>query len=60
MTTALADTTATSAINIGELMTQFANAALTGITDTVTALIPVITTVVLVGFAIKMFKKYVK
>lgn len=47
-------------LDIGNLMTNFANSAITGITDTVTALVPVITLTVVIGVAIRMFKKYVK
>lgn len=47
-------------INIGELMTQFANSALQGISDSIVALIPVITLTTVIGIAIRMFKKYVK
>lgn len=49
-----------STLNIGDVMTSFANSAISGITDTVTALVPVITLTVVIGVAIKMFKKYVK
>ena len=47
-------------INVGELMTQFANSALQGISDSIVALIPVITLTTVIGIAIRMFKKYVK
>ena len=47
-------------INVGELMTQFANSALQGVSDSIVALIPVITLTTVIGIAIRMFKKYVK
>ena len=47
-------------INVGELMTQFANSALQGISDSIVALIPVITLTTVIGIAIRRFKKYVK
>lgn len=47
-------------INVGELVTQFANSALQGISDSIVALIPVITLTTVIGIAIRMFKKYVK
>lgn len=47
-------------VNVGELMTQFANSALQGVSDSIVALIPVITLTTVIGIAIKMFKKYVK
>ena len=47
-------------INVGELMTQFANSALQGISYSIVALIPVITLTTVIGIAIRMFKKYVK
>lgn len=47
-------------VNIGELMTQFANSAIQGVSDSIVALIPVITLTTVIGIAIKMFKKYVK
>lgn len=55
-----AEGTTETTFNLGELITNMTNSALTGITDTVTALIPVITTVVLINFAIRWFKKTVK
>jgi len=60
MPTTVAEGASGSAFNIGEVITNMANSALTGIADTVTALIPVITTVVLINFAIRWFKKTVK
>lgn len=47
-------------VNIGELMTQFANSAIQGVSDSIVALIPVITLTTVIGIAIRMFKKYVK
>lgn len=47
-------------INVGELMTKFANSAIQGISDSIVALIPVITLTTVIGIAIRMFKKYVK
>ena len=49
-----------SLVNIGEVMTQFANSAIQGISDSIVALIPVITLTTVIGIAIRMFKKYVK
>lgn len=47
-------------VNVGELMSQFANSALQGVSDSIVALIPVITLTTVIGIAIRMFKKYVK
>lgn len=47
-------------VNVGELMTQFANSALQGVSDSIVALIPVITLTTVIGIAIRIFKKYVK
>lgn len=47
-------------VNIGELMTQFANSAIQGVSDSIVALIAVITLTTVIGIAIRMFKKYVK
>lgn len=47
-------------VNVGEVMTQFANSAIQGISDSTVALIPVITLTTVIGIAIRMFKKYVK
>lgn len=47
-------------INVGELMTKFANSAIQGVSDSIVALIPVITLTTVIGIAIRMFKKYVK
>ena len=47
-------------VNVGELMTKFANSALQGVSDSIVALIPVITLTTVIGIAIRMFKKYVK
>ena len=47
-------------VNVGELMTQFANSALQGVSDSIVAHIPVITLTTVIGIAIRMFKKYVK
>ncbi len=47
-------------VNVGELMKQFANSALQGVSDSIVALIPVITLTTVIGIAIRMFKKYVK
>ena len=47
-------------VNVGELMTQFANSDLQGVSDSIVALIPVITLTTVIGIAIRMFKKYVK
>ena len=47
-------------VNVGEVMTQFANSAIQGISDSIVALIPVITLTTVIGIAIRMFKKYVK
>ena len=47
-------------IKVGELMTQFANSAIQGVSDSIVALIPVITLTTVIGIAIRMFKKYVK
>lgn len=47
-------------INVGELMKQFANSAIQGVSDSIVALIPVITLTTVIGIAIRMFKKYVK
>lgn len=47
-------------VNVGELMTRFANSALQGVSDSIVALIPVITLTTVIGIAIRMFKKYVK
>lgn len=47
-------------VNVGELITQFANSALQGVSDSIVALIPVITLTTVIGIAIRMFKKYVK
>lgn len=60
MPTTVSEVASGSAFNIGEAITNMSNSALTGIADTVTALIPVITTVVLINFAIRWFKKTVK
>lgn len=49
-----------SLVNVGEVMTQFANSAIQGISDSIVALIPVITLTTVIGIAIRMFKKYVK
>ena len=49
-----------STVNISEVMTQFANSAIQGVSDSIVALIPVITLTTVIGIAIKMFKKYVK
>lgn len=47
-------------VNVGEVMTQFTNSAIQGISDSIVALIPVITLTTVIGIAIRMFKKYVK
>ena len=47
-------------VNVGELMTQFVNSAIQGVSDSIVALIPVITLTTVIGIAIRMFKKYVK
>ena len=47
-------------VNVGELMNQFANSAIQGVSDSIVALIPVITLTTVIGIAIRMFKKYVK
>lgn len=47
-------------VNVGELMTQFANSAIQGVSDSIVALIPVITLTTVIGIAIRMLKKYVK
>lgn len=47
-------------VNVGELMTQFANSAIQGVSDSIVVLIPVITLTTVIGIAIRMFKKYVK
>ena len=47
-------------VNVGELMTQFANSAIQGVSDSIVALIPVITLTTVIGIAIRMSKKYVK
>lgn len=47
-------------VNVGELMTQFANSAIQGVSDSIVALIPVVTLTTVIGIAIRMFKKYVK
>lgn len=47
-------------VNVGEVMTQFVNSAIQGISDSIVALIPVITLTTVIGIAIRMFKKYVK
>ena len=47
-------------INVGELMTQYANSAIQGVSDSIVALSPVITLTTGIGIAIRMFKKYVK
>lgn len=47
-------------VNVGDLMTKFANSALQGVSDSIVALIPVITLTTVIGIAIRMFKKYVK
>lgn len=47
-------------VNVGELMTQFANSAIQGVSDSIVALIPVITLTTVISIAIRMFKKYVK
>lgn len=47
-------------VNVGELMTKFANSAVQGVSDSIVALIPVITLTTVIGIAIRMFKKYVK
>lgn len=47
-------------VNVGEVMTQLANSAIQGISDSIVALIPVITLTTVIGIAIRMFKKYVK
>jgi hypothetical protein len=47
-------------VNVGELMKQFANSAIQGVSDSIVALIPVITLTTVIGIAIRMFKKYVK
>ena len=43
-------------VNVGEVMTQFANSAIQGISDSIVALIPVITLTTVIGIAIRMFK----
>ena len=47
-------------VNVGELMTKFANSAIQGVSDSIVALVPVITLTTVIGIAIRMFKKYVK
>lgn len=47
-------------VNVGEVMTQFANSAIQGFPILFVALIPVITLTTVIGIAIRMFKKYVK
>ena len=39
-------------VNVGELMTQFANSAIQGVSDFIVALIPVITLTTVIGIAI--------
>lgn len=56
--TALAE--GSSTFDIGALVSGMATSCLTAISDTMTALTPVITTVVVIGFAIRLFKKYCK
>ena len=47
-------------VNVGDLMTQYDNSAIQGVSDSIVALIPVITLTTVIGIAIRMFKKYVK
>ena len=54
---ALADT---NTVDIGSIVTGMSNEMLTGISTTITSLTPIIVTCVLIGFAIRAFKKYVK
>lgn len=54
--TALAD----GSFDIGALVSGMATECLSAITSTMTALTPVITAVVVIGFAIRLFKKYCK
>lgn len=49
-----------STLDISSLMSQFASSAISGISDSIVALIPVITLTTVIGIAIRMFKKYVK
>lgn len=54
--TALAENT----FDIGALISGMADSCLTSIASTMTALTPIITTVTVIGFAIRLFKKYCK
>lgn len=56
--TALAEGSAS--FDIGALVSGMAQECLSSISSTMTALTPVITTVVVIGFAIRLFKKYCK
>lgn len=57
--TALAETTATT-FDIGTIITEMSNGVIAAISTTMVSLTPVITTVTVIGFAIKLFKKYCK
>jgi len=54
------DATTGAAFDIGALVTEMSNSVLASISTTMVSLTPVITTVTVIGFAIKLFKKYVK
>lgn len=56
--TALAD--GATSFDVGALISGMATECLSSITSTMTALTPVITAVVVIGFAIRLFKKYCK
>ena len=56
--TALAEGSAS--FDIGSLVSGMATECLSAIASTMTALTPVITAVVVIGFAIRLFKKYCK
>lgn len=58
--TALAETTSTVTFDIGSVITEMSNGVISAIGTTMVSLTPVITTVTVIGFAIKLFKKYCK
>lgn len=58
--TALVESTSSGSFDIGGMVSGMATEMLSGISSTITSLTPVITTVILVAFAVRAFKKYVK
>lgn len=49
-----------SGSTVSTIMHSLTSSATTGVTETLTTLVPVIALVVVIGFAINKFKKYVK